>query len=210
MVYIIWSHLWKTVCVFSCLVMYESMVIKMLTEIICGGISGDVYIFFVLLDFFCFSWCGQIMSSELIDLCFSISECSLLLVLFCFFSSDTNMARSPEHILSCQGAQCKSILYAVVPTKSSYSHWSCFASQSTPEPITVPKANVDWPVLGYMPKYPGLRVGEGSFLTETLCTLSRMWVNYRELLSEYVPSKGGGGKSWTTVSSTVVRKINNC
>lgn len=160
--------------------------------------------------FFCFLWCGQIMSSELIDLCFSISECCLLLVLFCFFSSDTNMARSPEHILSCQGAQCKSILYAVVPTKSSYSHWSCSASQSTPEPITVPKANVDWPVLGYMPKYPGLRVGEGSFLTETLCTLSRMWVNYRELLSEYVPSKGGGGKSWTTVSSTMVRKINNC
>ena len=41
-------------CFFSCLVMYESMVIKMLTEIICGGISGDVYIFFVLLDFFFF------------------------------------------------------------------------------------------------------------------------------------------------------------
>ena len=145
-----------------------------------------------LIFFFFMMWSNNVIR---IDLSFSISECCLLLVLFCFFSSDTNMARSPEYILSCQGAQCKSILYVIVPTKSSYSHWSCFASQSTPEPITVPRANIDWPVLGYMPKYPGLRVGEGSFLKETLCTLTRIWVNYRELLSEYVHSKGGGGKS---------------
>lgn len=71
---------------------------------------------------------------------------------------------SPDYILSHQGAQCKNILFVIVPTKSPCSHWSDFTLQSTLAPTTVASdiEYADWAGLGHMPKPPRLRVGEGS------------------------------------------------
>lgn len=144
---------------------------------------------FSLYFWFFFFHGGQIMSSGL------ISHSLYLNSVFCWFYSVsfqviTNIARknriyyylrSPVQEHPVCSSNKKFILWLVLLCITIYS-----------ETTTVARANVDWPVWGYIPKYPELTVEKSSLKPHVL--LSRIWGKLQGVITRISILKWGGGE----------------
>lgn len=120
------------------------------------------------------------------DLSFSIFEFCILLVYSVSFQVITNIARKNRIYYYLREPNCKNILFVIVPTKSSYSDWSSFASQSIR--LNHCCQGQCWLTsLGLHTQIPWTDSGKKAvLLKEAPCALIRIWKwNYRVITRIY-------------------------